>query len=229
MKHKTSEILLRLTTEIDAFTSDDLHKIAEDEVVAAYHGDIFLAEGVDASAIIEGERYEYTYIGSLTACLIEYNKLGNLPKTQGESAEEVLADYGVDKQTAKLMAKTSGRNPFRQSDHPASTTEKLLYVQSIHLLADYRHKDLGKLSLEACIQRLGDKHTTVILPILPHQFDKEPDLAESWMFFTNDAQSAIKTLSKHFESLAFKSMKMPAVAEGEMPVHVLFRPAVIGD
>jgi hypothetical protein len=226
MKTKSAEILLRLTTEVDLFTTEDLLERPASYGVTAYRGEILVADGVDEYTITQGNEIEHAPAGEIIAFLVEVPLLMTAPISRGEAVEDVLADYGLADDLAKLITEHVSENHFDVGKKiPAAN--KILFISRIYLNQDYRDRDIGLFALSACLERIGDKDTMVLLPLKPLQFSQIPDEAESCLLYTSHREAAIERLTKHFGKLVFKPLPTPKSNFDIESTVVLYRPAVL--
>lgn len=226
MKNKSAEILLRLTTEVDLFTTEDLLDRPALDGVTAYRGEILIADDVDEYSITQGICIEHVPAGEIIAYLVDIQQLLSAPKSRGESVDDVLADYGLGDELATLIAERVSDNQFNVGKK-VSKAERILYIQHLYLNQDYRNRDIGLFALSACIERIGDQDTMVLLPLRPLQFSEIPDEVESCLLYTSHRDAAIETLTKHFGKLAFKPLPTSKSNFDKESIVVLYRPAVL--
>jgi GNAT superfamily N-acetyltransferase len=205
MKAKSAEILLRLTTEVDLFTTEDLVNRPASDGVTAYRGDILIADGVDEDTITQGILIEHLPAGEIIAFLVDLQQLMQVPKSRGEAIDDVLADYGLDDELSRLITDRVS-NCHLNAGRKAPSASKILYIQHIYLNEDYRGRDIGLFALSACIERVGDKDTMVLLPLSPLQFSDVAHEVESCLLYTSHRDAAIGILKKHFEKLLFQPL-----------------------
>lgn len=226
MKIKPAEILLRLTTEVDLFTTEDLLDRPVSDGVTAYRGEILVADGVDEYSITQGIEIEHAPAGEIIAFLVELPLLMAAPISRGEVVEDVLADYGLDVDLAKLITERVSDNHF-DVGRKIPAADKILFIPRIYLNQDYRDRNIGLFGLTAFLERIGDKDTLVLLPLRPFQFSQISDEVESCLLYTNHLEAAIDKLTKHFEKLLFKPLPTLKSNFDKERTVVLYRPAVL--